>query len=185
MGTDKAFLRLGNSTLLDHAITVAKEVCDAVVLVGDRERLDPYGLVVEDVFPGRGPLAGIHAALSSGQAAELNLFLAVDLPGMPSRLLRCLLKLAKESGAVVTVPRANGYDQPLCAVYRREFLAVAEKSLQVGRNKIDPLFAEVSTRIVEEEEIKQLGFPSDIFDNVNTPADWDFMQKRLGASNHG
>lgn len=184
MGADKAFLRFGEHTLLERAIKTAKRACDTVALVGDKERLRPYGWVIEDTFPGHGPLSGIHAALTSVAVRDLNLFLAVDTPSIPPEFLRFLLTTAVDSGAIVTVPRVNEHVQPLCAVYRPPFAPVAEQALVEGRNKIEPLFAEVHTRIVEEAEIKALGFPPTIFDNVNTPEDWQRMQRKLGAS-HG
>ena len=182
MGTDKAFLRLGNLTLLEHAIATARTACDTIVLVGDKTRLRPYGWVIEDEFAGHGPLAGIHAALMSNSAGDLNLFLAVDTPAIAPQFLRALLEIAAEKQTHVTVPHANGHLQPLCAVYRREFAAVAEKALQAGRNKIDLLFSLCPTCIVEEAEIKALGFAPNIFDNVNTPEDWQRMQQQLRAT---
>ena len=184
MGCDKAFLRLGRLTLLEHLIATAKEVSDAVALVGDKERLRPYGWVIEDEFSGQGPLAGIHAALSSGSAKDLNLFLAVDLPNVSAPLLRYLLNAAHESPAMVTVPYSNGFSQPLCAVYRTEFGAVAEGALKAGHNKIDALYSQIPIQKLEESQLSALGFPPSIFDNVNTPEDWDRMQRRLGAT-HG
>src|ERR1700757_4185358 len=50
MGTDKAFLRLGTLTLLEHAIATAKQVCETVALVGNRELLRPFGWVIEDKY---------------------------------------------------------------------------------------------------------------------------------------
>jgi molybdopterin-guanine dinucleotide biosynthesis protein A len=184
MGSDKAFLRLGRLTLLEHLIATAKQVSSTVALVGDKERLRPYGWVIEDEFPGQGPLAGIHAALSSTSAQDLNLFLAVDIPGISAELLKYLLTISAESAKTVTVPYAFGFSQPLCAVYRKEFAAVAEAALKAGHNKIDALYSMVSIRKIEESELSQLGFPPSIFDNVNTPEDWDRMQRRLGAT-HG
>jgi molybdopterin-guanine dinucleotide biosynthesis protein A len=183
MGTDKAFLSLGRLTLLEHAIATARAVCGTIVLVGDKERLRPFGWVVEDMFRGQGPLAGIHAGLSSASAENLNLFLAVDTPAISAKLLEFLLDTAERTNAMVTVPRANGHTQPLCAVYRKGFALVAEQALMARQNKIDPLFSQVPCRIIEEEQIKALGFPSSIFDNVNTPDDWQRMQQRFGATN--
>ncbi len=180
MGTDKAFLRLGEETLLEHAIATVREVSERAVLVGDRERLGPFGCVVEDRFPGQGPLAGIEAGFKSEFVAQLNLFVAVDTPAVSSELLKCLFTIACESTATVTVPRANGHLQTLCAVYRKEFVTIAEKALQSGRNKIEPLFAQVAVKIIEEDELKAIGFSPDIFDNVNTPEDWQRMQQRFG-----
>jgi molybdopterin-guanine dinucleotide biosynthesis protein A len=177
MGADKAFLRLGGPTLLEHLIAVAKKVSTTIALVGDSERLHSYGSVIEDTFVGQGPLAGIHAALTSRSAKDLNLFLAVDLPNVTANLLRYLLKLAAESHSVVTVPYINGFSQTLCAVYRKEFATVAEQALKVGNNKIDPLYAEVPTRRVEEPELANLGFSPEMFDNVNTPEEWERFQR--------
>jgi molybdenum cofactor guanylyltransferase len=182
MGTDKAFLRLGDTTLLEHAIAIAKQVCETVALVGNREMLRPFGWVIDDKFPGQGPLAGIHASLTSRSSSELNLVLAVDSPAVTPGLLTYLFEAAAGDSALVTVPRANGFTQPLCAVYRRGFADVAERSLRAGRNKIDPLFSEVPAQIVEEEVLKALGFAPDIFDNVNTPEDWQRIQRRFGVT---
>jgi len=181
MGTDKAFLRLGNLTLLEHTIATAKEVCETVVLVGDKQRLSPYGWVVQDKFPGQGPLAGIHAALSSESARFSNLILSVDAPATSVKFLKYLLKRSQNSIAQVTVPRSDGRLQTLCAVYRREFAATAEQALREGRNKIDTLFSQVPVQVIDEDEMKSLGFTPDIFDNVNTPEDWQRMQERFGA----
>jgi molybdopterin-guanine dinucleotide biosynthesis protein A len=171
MGTDKAYLRLGNEVLLDRAIKLAGSVADEVRIVGDAEKFASCTrLVTEDIYRERGPLGGIHAALS-GTVSELNLMLAVDMPFLEPRFLTYLIAQARESGAIVTVPNAGGGFQPLCAVYRREFAEVAEDSLRAGRNKIDALFSKVSTRIIGEEELARTGFSLEMFRNLNTPED--------------
>jgi molybdopterin-guanine dinucleotide biosynthesis protein A len=93
----------------------------------------------------------------------------VDMPFVEVGFLKYLLTEAQASHAVVTVPRAGGGWQPLCAVYRREFAAVAETALRQNRNKIDPLFGVVEVRAVNEDELKKCGFSPDMFRNLNTP----------------
>jgi len=168
MGRDKAFVAWGQETLLSNALKLAGGVTASLYIVGDMKKFDSYGAVVEDVYRDRGPLGGIHAALS-GSSAELNLMLAVDLPLVEPQFLHYMVSLADESGATVTVPRAGNGWQPLCAVYRREFAAIAEESLLAGKNKIDPLFDAVKTRVLEEQELVQRGFSSAMFRNLNTP----------------
>jgi molybdenum cofactor guanylyltransferase len=170
MGQDKAFLELEGETLLARAMELAATVASDVRLVGDPQKLLPFGRVVEDVFPGRGPLGGIHAALTSS-TADLNLVLAVDLPFVETRFLAYLLSAASQSGAVVTVPQAVGGWQPLCAVYRREFGAIAERALRKRKNKIDALFAQIETRVVGKDELARMGFSAEMFRNLNTPED--------------
>jgi molybdenum cofactor guanylyltransferase len=170
MGTDKAFLEFQGQTLLARALSVAGRVCPSVAVVGDSARFSGYGTVVEDLYTGCGPLAGIHAALTSS-AAELNLMLAVDLPFVSEDLLSCLFSAAEEGSSIITVPRTNKGVQPLCAVYRREFARVAESGLKAGKYKIDALFGGLSLRVIEEDELEKAGFSERNFFNLNTPAD--------------
>lgn len=170
MGKDKAFLSWQSGTLLSHACQLAAVVASEVRIVGDAKKFADSGRVVEDIYRDRGPLAGIHAALT-GSATELNLLLAVDVPFVSPDFLQYLVAQAQESSAVVTVPRAGGGWQPLCAVYRRAFAPVAEQSLREGNNKIDPLFAKVRTRVIDEAELAKAGFSSGMFRNLNTPDD--------------
>lgn len=170
MGTDKAFLEIDGQTLLARATNVARTVCDRVAIVGDPARFGKYGTTVADIFPGCGPLGGIHAALASS-SAELNLVLAVDMPFVTLELLVFLFAAAEKGDAMVTVPHVGKGFQPLCAIYRREFLAPTEAALRAGRYKIDAVFAGVSTRRIEENELATAGFSERNFFNVNTPQD--------------
>lgn len=178
MGADKAFLQLDGRTLLQRALELAGTVAAEVRVVGSREKFAAFAPVVEDLYVGRGPLGGIHAALSATQA-EFNLILAVDLPFMEARFLTLLAEEAQRANAVVTAPRAAGGLQPLCAVYRREFRELAERALAAGRNKIDTLFRETTVRIIEEDELARFAFPATMFDNLNTPQEWEQAGRRL------
>ncbi|MBO0911282.1 MAG: molybdenum cofactor guanylyltransferase [Acidobacteria bacterium] len=178
MGSDKAFLKLRGRPLVARAVELARQVTPEVSIVGDAEKFAPYGRVISDIFLDRGPLGGIHAALAAS-GSDWNLFLAVDLPFLTAPLLNYLLEQAKSSGAVITVPSAHGYFQPLCAVYRRRFAAVAERALREGRNKIDALFPSVTVRFIPEEELKGAGYSSSMFRNLNTPDEWKRAQGEL------
>src|ERR1035437_9852677 len=175
MGADKAFLEFGGQTLLDRAVNVMSEVCDSVRIVGDSAKFTKYGStkygsIVADIFPGCGPLAGIHAALVHSPA-EVNLMLAVDMPFVSRELLAFLFAAAEDSDAIITVPRSGRGLQPLCAVYRRDFSTAAEQALRAGKYKVDAAFSSVSVRVIEEGELAAAGFSEQSFFNVNTPQD--------------
>ncbi len=177
MGSDKAFLELNGSTLLARTLRLAKAVTKNLSIVGAREKFESSERelqvpVIEDIYREQGPLAGIHAALR-GTHTELNLVISVDMPFLESRFLEFLVTQARSCDAIVTVPRANGSFQPLCAVYRPQFREVAQRALDQGSNKIGALFSasEVSVRIIEEDEIRKLAFDPAMFHNLNTPED--------------
>jgi molybdopterin-guanine dinucleotide biosynthesis protein A len=170
MGTDKAFVTLNGRTLLARLLEVVRSVTTDVCIVGDTAKFSAFAPVVEDVFPGCGPLGGIHAALRVSKA-ELNLILAVDVPFVSFALLQFLMAHARNSGASVTVPRINQGWQPLCAIYRREFADAAETALRAGRYRIDALFDQVQVQVIAEEALEAAGFSSNIFRNLNTKED--------------
>lgn len=171
MGTDKAFVLLDGRTLLAGALDLARSLTDDVRIVGDPSKFASFAPVVEDLFSGCGPLAGIHAALRSSQT-DLNLLFAVDMPFLTPALLQYILGRAQDSDtAMVTVPRTAQGWQPLCAVYRREFASIAEKALRAGRYKIDALFTEAGAQAIGEPELQSAGFSLDLFSNLNTPDD--------------
>ena len=170
MGADKALLDFGGHTLLERAIAVVRETTPNFAIVGDPEKFAAYGPVIADLYPGCGPLAGIHAALLHS-SAEVNLVLAVDMPFVTRELLAFLFAAANETEAMVVVPRTARGFQPLCAVYRRAFASTAEEALRAGNYKIDALFPGVAVRVIEGEELARAGLRERMFFNLNTPGD--------------
>jgi len=181
MGTDKAFLRWDNGTLLDSMLKLARSVTADVYIVGGAGKFGSFASTIEDIYRNHGPLGGIHSALHASRS-DLNLMVAVDLPFLNAGLLNYLLDRANNSQSIVTVPRTSGGLQPLCAVYRRGFAAVAEEALEKEQNKIDPLFSAVTTCVIEPRELALAGFSEEIFRNVNTPED---LEQAKRASRFG
>ncbi len=178
MGSNKAFLEINGQTLLSRALGLALSVTHDVKIVGDPEKFTPFAPTVADIYPDRGPLGGIHTALTAS-TTDLNLILAVDLPFLDTRFLQHLIAASESTAATVTVPQAEGHLHPLCAIYRKQFLAPAARALAESRNKLDALFSEVEVRIILEEELKAAGFTPAIFRNLNTPADWQYVSQQL------
>ncbi len=178
MGTDKAFMKYDGRTLLARALDLARSITPKVFIVGSREKFAPFAPVVEDIFHNCGPLGGIHAALTTS-STEFNLMLAVDMPFVSSAFLQYLMSQAQGAPeATVVVPRSSGRRQPLCAIYRREFADAAETALRAGQNRIDRLFDEVRTRVLEQEELEGAGFSSNLFRNLNTPEELEAEKRR-------
>lgn len=180
MGQDKAFLELGGRSLLAHALELAQAATGTAWIVGSAEKFAAFGSVLEDRYPRRGPLAGIQAALAATRT-ELNLITAVDMPFLELDLLKYLIAQARESQAVVVVPNTGGRLQPLCAIYRKDFAEVAERSLRTGQNKVDRLFSEVQTLVIEQTELERNGFAGEMFRNLNTDQDWQEAKQKLAA----
>ena len=165
-------------------------------IVGSAGKFAAFGPVVEDVYRERGPLGGIHSALGGApnnlstsdvnpatQAAELNLMLALDLPFVRLEFLKHLISQARQSHAAVVVPRTNGAFAAVVRDLPAQLAEAAERSLRAGRNKIEALFAEVSTTVIDQEEFEQGGFSEEMFRNLNTTEDREAA--RQWASDRG
>jgi molybdopterin-guanine dinucleotide biosynthesis protein A len=50
---------------------------------------------------------------------------------------------------------------------------VAQAALERGENKIDSLFPRVSTRILGEPELTRFALGARMFENLNTPEDFE------------
>ena len=183
MGSDKALLSFGGQTLLERALQTAAAVAERIAIVGPRERYARFGEVIEDVYAGCGPLAGIHAALGA-TTTDLNLMLSVDMPLMTASFLGWLLQTAKAAEELIVVPDALGGLQPLCAVYRRQVRGIAEQALQKGDYKIGKLFALMPTRYLSEQEIVANGFSTTIFSNVNTRDEFEALPVSEPVTSH-
>ena len=177
MGSDKAVLPLHGRTLLENSLSVLREVADEVFILGSPQVYGTYGPALADIFPGCGPLSGIHAALAQTKT-QFNLIVAVDIPFVSSDFLAYLARRAQESAATVTIPEIAGYLEPVCAVYSRDFLPVAEQALERGDHKITPLLPGDGTLVIAEAELKKFAFPGGMFENLNTPEDLERARRR-------
>jgi molybdenum cofactor guanylyltransferase len=188
MGRDKALLPIAGRSLIDLALEKLRSLglgATAVRIAGARSDLASHAPVIPDVHPGCGPLSGIEAALAA-TTQPFNLFLPVDLPLLPARFLGWMLLRAETTGALMTVPRINGWPQPLCAVYHKDLLVHLTASLLAGNYKVMPVVtaaAQSRSQAIDVFDVELLastctelhGFsPLPLhhwFHNCNTPAD--------------
>jgi len=190
MGEDKAQIAWGDASLVIDAVRRMQQVVARVSVVGLSG--DSPVEVLQDVFAGRGPLAGIHAALVHSET-DWNLILAVDMPLVTVPLLRFIAAQCNEKllAVITRTTKASGTQQtgvspevglqPLCAAYHRVLLPVIEQALSSQDLSIHRLFERLpegimdeqsrALRVIEEEELAEAGFSSAMLVNVNTPAD--------------
>jgi molybdopterin-guanine dinucleotide biosynthesis protein A len=182
MGRDKAAVSLNGRTLLETALEASRAVSQETYILGAPELYGRYAPAIADIFPGCGPLSGIHAALTQTKT-EFNLMIGVDTPFLSAGLLRYIVDKAVDSRAMVTAPVINDYPQPLCAVYSRAFLPIAEQALKAGAYKIVPLFPGEGTLLIGEADLGQVAFTAEMFENLNTPEDLERARRRGAGRN--
>ena len=166
-GRDKGALLVEGRTILERQVTELSSVASEILMVGGRT---PHGGVrlVADIVPGRGPLGGLHAALTEA-AYDVVVAIACDMPYISAPLVAHLAALTATADAVV--PRTERGYHPLCAAYTRACLGPLAERLAGGRLKMIDALADLNVRVVGAEEIERFGRCHRLLANVNTPAE--------------
>ena len=171
-GLDKGLIRFRGVPLALRTVRMLAGIFQEVVLVTNSAEAYPGlpagVLLTGDLFPGRGPLAGIHAGLarSSRQAAFC---VACDMPFLSAALIRRLARRFCRLDCDVLLPRVGEEVEPLHALYHRRLLARMESLLADGQgNSVRRLFPAARTEYLQ---LPDSGRVRRIFTNLNTPED--------------
>lgn len=168
MGENKALLSFRGHPMISAVADAARPVAAELFVVADEG--PPYlalGLkTVADVHKGRGPLGGLHAALTASRT-EATLLLACDIPLVSTSLLRYLA--AFSSDAPARVAEIDGRIHPLCAVYDKRCLPVIEQLIADDRLAMAVLLDAVSAQRVTITPDLSFYRPN-LLTNINTPA---------------
>jgi len=187
MGRPKALLAIRGTTMIERQVRLLGTVARKVFVVGWPADLSKSKLTniirdltfLPDKLEGRGPLGGIYTGLLQSRS-EYNLFLGCDMPFVDGGFLEFLCRRALESRADVTVPKSRARRlEPLCAVYRKRAAGAVRHSLANGENKVNRFFPRVRCEVVPWREIALAGFPPTIFDNINTPEEYEAAKRIL------
>jgi molybdopterin-guanine dinucleotide biosynthesis protein A len=170
MGTDKAMLLIGGVPVIRHIVEKMSPIGPVLVVTNHPERYRWLEVpMVKDREPGRGPLAGLHAGLSTS-ICETNLVVACDMPFVSMRAAVWLL--SRLGNAFVCVPTLDGRPHPLFAVYRKACLPVLARQLREGQLQVRRFLAEVPTRFVSLEEAGLGEEAERCVWNMNRPEDY-------------
>jgi len=173
MGSPKALLEIGGRTLIARAVHLLQSVCSPVTVIGNPDSYRPLGLTaVADERAELGPLGGILTALALTRT-DWNLVVACDLPYLSAEWLRYLAARAVRSSARVVLPQSASGAEPLCAVYHREAAATIRAAIGQGRLKVTRALEGLPIESVSPEEILPFDPRGLLFQNLNTPEDFE------------
>jgi len=132
---------------------------------------------VADIYPGKGPLAGIYSGLVAASSRRA-IVVSCDTPFLSVGLLEYMTQTCP--GADIVVPRIKEKVEPLCAVYSRNCVDPIRELLEQNELKIIELYPMVTVRHIEEAEIDVFDPEHLSFFNINSQVDLD-KARRLAA----
>src|SRR5262249_41311828 len=117
MGTDKATIRFREKALWQVQLELLQKLEPSEIFISARS--DPAWRpqdtpFVADIPPSRGPLSGLAASLAQMHTTHL-LALAIDMPFMTEKFLRCLC--AKIEAGRGVIPKIGNRAEALAAIY--------------------------------------------------------------------
>lgn len=171
MGTDKLFIRVGDTTLLERTILTCGVIFNSVKLVAKSENKFSHLTVpiLRDLHVADGPLAGVITALQD--CADPYCFItAADLYDLHPFML---LRLTEEyNGEDFLGIDEGGCPQPLCGIYSKSALPRLRQFAERCDNTMREALKTLSWRTVPLN-LKH-------WRNINTPSDFSSIR-----SNHG
>ncbi|MEW6511687.1 MAG: molybdenum cofactor guanylyltransferase [Bacteroidota bacterium] len=171
MGRDKALIPFKGIPMAAHIVATLAHAVGHVVVVTSPDRSYSFqGIdVIHDIFPGQGPLAGIHAAFETLRADSLFV-LACDTPFVRVELIRHIIDQSRD--ASVTVAEMGGRVHPLCGLYRSPVLPAITRRLNEGKLKVKDLLEEVGAkRVLIGPDLSF--YRENLLANVNTKNDFE------------
>lgn len=165
MGFDKALLEVDGEFVLLKTIRQLKKLFATVLLVTNNRSKFPLSFstidIVEDHYPGKGPLGGLVTALESIRTERLFLF-ACDIPKCNLELICEMIKSIATNDIVVC--KVDNRLETLFAFYHSSCLPIFRQQLQTNDWRIRKEFGRFSVKEVILERPISLG-------NVNLPED--------------
>ena len=178
MGKNKAFLQVGQKTIIDGLVNELKTSFNEIIISSNDPELYDYlqVKVVKDIIPGLGPLSGMHSALQEAKY-DKSLILACDMPFLNLQLAELLVQEAQ--GYDIAIPKLDEHLEPLFAVYDKSCVEFIETCLKNNISKIIDFYPKVKVNYLSWDRISELVGTEDVFFNVNTPQDLQ-KARRLG-----
>ena len=170
MGRDKALIPFNGAPLIAHIAQILAPIFPKIIVVTANPQIAAAAdlFAVADTFAGRGPLGGIHAALSHFQAPTF--VVACDMPYLNADFIRALC--ADFDGSARVPLSENGFE-PLHAIYAATATASFERYLRIEGKmpSLWRLLEEIGADWLAPEIARSFDGELKMFDNWNAPGD--------------
>ena len=182
LGQSKALQIIGGKSLIQWVVDrLAILSAEIIIATAHGETIPCSSTVriktVADIYPGKGPLAGIYSGLVASSNSQA-IVVGCDTPFLSVGLLQYMTHIRSTFDAVV--PRIKKKVEPLCAVYSKSCLAPIRGLLEQNELSISRLFNMVKARYIEEHEINNFDPEHLSFFNINSQDDLE-RARRLAA----
>ncbi len=129
-GRQKALIPWGDGTLLSNLLNKFSGLTDDLFVISNYPLPEEYGPIptYPDLIPGKGPLSGIHTALSTAKHPFV-LVTACDMPFISPEAATFLAGFMSQKPGKVLVPAGENGPEPLFSIWPCDEKEILEKWL--------------------------------------------------------
>ena len=180
MGFDKQLLMEDDRRILETVIeTLKQEFSDILIVTAKPQLYESMGVrLFQDEYSGKGPLAGVHAALSNARSQYVYL-LACDMPVVNLPFIRHMKEKLVETGMDICASRYNDRMEPFNTFYSRSLLGEVIHRLETGNSSLFRFIHASRACVLSQEDAACFDKELRMFTNINTRTEY---QKYLGST---
>lgn len=194
MAKEKAFLKLEGKSIIEIVIEKVQPLFEEVIVVTNfpkkykhlkaspvRSNPSPSGSdapptvgtsngvrIVKDTIPHCGPLGGLYSGLKESKS-HYNFVTGCDMPFLKILLIKHLIDNCR--GNDITIPKFDGFLEPLCAIYSKNCLKAIKEELNKNNLTIRSFFNKVRVKYIPKKDLLRFDLDLISFFNINTPKD--------------
>jgi molybdopterin-guanine dinucleotide biosynthesis protein A len=185
-GQDKALVEFAGKPMLVRMLELMRSFAGDVRIVSALNKYADFGPeIVEDRWPGEGPLGGIVTALlqtrETQPKCEWNLIVSCDMPFLTTEWLRFLIERAAKSAAQVVVPHSAHGPEPLCACWRTDAVDTLQAAFEGGVRRVNQGISLLRAEVLDARDWKRFDSAGRLFWNMNTAADYEEARRIVEA----
>jgi len=178
MGSSKALLTIGGQTMLERTLSQLSDFDEILLSANDPALAQSVNIpCIPDRFEDRGPLSGLHAALSATKKDAL-FCVPCDLPYFTADLAHELMTLMPPDVDAIICKDSTGKLHPLCGIFRKGILPHLEEALSLNRCRVLDLLDRISWSGTP------LSLPDNVFLNMNSPDEYRAVTNALRPKNN-
>jgi len=178
IGTNKAFLVVNGTRIIDRTVGIFKDIFAEVIIVTNEPLayLDQNITIVTDILPDKGALGGLYTGLFFAHHSRAFVC-ACDMPFIDKKFIEYMISQAGSYDIVV--PDAGDGLQPMHAIYSKKFLVEIKTLLEQDKLKIACMYKNSRTLIIYSDTIDTFPPGKKMFLNVNTYDDLQMIAKEV------
>lgn len=172
IGREKAFLRIGESTIIEEQVSSLKKIFEEIIIVtNNRNKFKNMDVkVVTDIVANAGPMGGLMTGLSV--SSNIHCFvIGCDMPLINLELIKFMIDNINENDIVI--PLSSRGKETLFAIYSINCLETIKRQLELKNLKLIDILKYHKVRYVSEKEIIKFDPEEYSFFNVNNPNDYE------------